>query len=84
VGNGKITSSGSALYLHNGASTLVVNSQITGTLDLVMDSMSQTGTTPTIQLNNGNNYVGTAYVNGVIVRLNNTTGGGTRPSPATS
>ncbi len=60
------------LFLHNGANTLTINSNIvdnaTGPVSVVMDSMNLQGVT--ITLAGSNNYSGTTYVNGVIVNLN--------------
>ncbi|MCX6850548.1 MAG: autotransporter-associated beta strand repeat-containing protein [Verrucomicrobia bacterium] len=77
---GRLTTSGSELFLHNGANTLTINSDIgangAGTFDLVMDAMAQVANTPTINLANANTYTGTAYSNGVLLLLNNQTGSG--------
>jgi len=66
---GQLTSGGSELFLHSGsAAGLTINSEITGTLSLVMDSMSTTAGA-VLTLNNTNSYIGTAFANGVIVNL---------------
>ncbi|WP_395730694.1 autotransporter-associated beta strand repeat-containing protein [Prosthecobacter sp.] len=71
----------SELFLHVGANVLTVNSAIidngvSGGLNLVMDGMSQTTSTPTVTLAGANTYLGTTYANGVVVNLNNLTGAG--------
>ena len=65
---GRITSGGSELFIHNGANTLTIHSDITGTLNPVFTSGGLNGGA-VINLNNANTYVGTAYVNGVILSL---------------
>ncbi len=72
----------SELYLHVGAGALTVNSAIidngvSGGLNLVLDGMSQSTGTPTVTLAGANTYLGTTYVNGLVVNLNNIAGTGT-------
>ncbi|MEA3209273.1 MAG: hypothetical protein QOE70_2330 [Chthoniobacter sp.] len=65
------------LFLHNGSNTLTVNARIIDNgapLSVVLDSLSQTGNTPTITLAGANTYSGTTYANGVVVNLNAATG----------
>ncbi len=71
----------SELFLHVGASNLTVNSAIidngvSGGLNLVLDGMSQSTSTPTVTLAGANTYLGTAYVNAMVVNLNNLSGSG--------
>ncbi len=65
---GKLTSSASELFIHNGANTLTINADITGTITPVFTS-GGLNSGAAITLNNANSYVGTAYVNGVILNL---------------
>ena len=65
---GKITSGGSELFIHNAKNTLTIYSELTGTLSPVFTSAGQTGGS-VIALANANTYVGTAYVNGVVLNL---------------
>ncbi len=76
AGSGNLTagSGQQELFIHDGANTLTVNSNIidngvTGGLNVVLDSMSQTGNAPTIVLAGANTNAGTTYVNGVTVNL---------------
>lgn len=65
---GRITSSGPELFIHNGANTLTINADLTGTTSPVFTS-GGTNAGATIVLNNANSYVGTAYAHGVILNL---------------
>ncbi|OYW76067.1 MAG: hypothetical protein B7Z37_10495, partial [Verrucomicrobia bacterium 12-59-8] len=69
------------LFLHVGANVLTVNSAIIdngvgGGLNLVLDALSQSVSTPTVTLSGANTYLGTTYANGLVVNLNNNTGAG--------
>jgi autotransporter-associated beta strand protein len=72
---GRITSSGPELFIHNGANTLTINSDLTGATNPVFTSGGTVGGAA-INLTNANTYSGTAYSNGVILLLNNQTGSG--------
>lgn len=68
---GRMTSGSDALYLHNFQNFLNVYPQITGAIDLVVDSASASG--GVVQLFGGlagNNYTGTTYVNAARLALN--------------
>ncbi|MBL9133345.1 MAG: autotransporter-associated beta strand repeat-containing protein, partial [Verrucomicrobiaceae bacterium] len=73
---GRLTTGASELFLYNTANTLTVNSELFGTYDLILGSMSQTANTPTISLTNANTYTGNTFVNGMVLTLNNATGSG--------
>ncbi len=65
---GRLSSGGPELFVHNARNTLTIFSEITGTLSPVFTSAGQTGGAA-ITLANANSYVGTTYVNGVILNL---------------
>jgi autotransporter-associated beta strand protein len=63
------------LFLHNGANTLTINSNIVDNgspVNLVIDTMGLQG--PAFTLAGSNTYSGTTYVNGGIVNLSSTAG----------
>ncbi|MFN5805262.1 MAG: beta strand repeat-containing protein, partial [Opitutia bacterium] len=72
---GRITSSASEFFIHNGANTLTINSDITGTTNPVFTSGGTVGGA-NIRLTNANTYVGSVFSNGVILLLDNQTGSG--------
>jgi autotransporter-associated beta strand protein len=73
---GVITTSAPQLYLDNVANVLTINSVITGNFDLIATGLGRADLSPQITLANANTYVGTTYVNGVILNLSNPTGTG--------
>ena len=81
AGQGNLTASSgqSELFLHNGANTLTINSNIinngqTGGLNVVLDGLSEN---PTITLAGNNTYTGTTFINGVNVNLSTPIANGT-------
>lgn len=71
----------SELFLNVGANILTVNSAIidngvSGGLNLVLTGLSQSTSTPTITLANANSYLGTTYVDAMVVNLANLSGSG--------
>ena len=72
---GRIASSASEFFLHNGANTLTINADITGTTSPVFTSGGLVGGA-NIRLTNANTYVGSAFSNGVNLLLDNQTGTG--------